>query len=374
MTAIILDARSIQDHFPGIGRYAFRLACALAHFFPDDQFRILHDPRVRNTRFDLDALFARRNVERADAPANFFSPAEQRLAFDARVTTHANVFHSPYYALPYTLSIPKIVTLADVTPLVLHDEMPSALKRLMYRALNQLAARRAQAIITFSEASRQDLERVLKIPRAKMSVIPLAADDSFAPKSATEIERVRAELNLPKNYALYVGSNKPHKNLPHLVEAWSRIEKGAVLVIAGAWDARYPQAKASAARLRLGERILFRHNIVEKTLPALIGGAQLFVFPSAHEGFGLPPLEALACGTPVACARVSSLPEVVGDAAFFFDAANSQNIAQVLADALNDKNARDTLRARGMRRAQTFSWERVARETMRVYRNAQSKT
>ncbi|RIK17793.1 MAG: hypothetical protein DCC52_16620, partial [Chloroflexi bacterium] len=112
---------------------------------------------------------------------------------------------------------------------------------------------------------------------------------------------------------------------------------------AGAWDARYPHAQEIAARLHLEERVLFRHNISENDLPALIGGAELFVFPSAYEGFGLPPLEALACGTAVACARASSLPEVVGDAAFFFDATDSQHIARVLSDALADASARARL-------------------------------
>ncbi len=370
MTTFVLDARSIQDHFPGIGRYAYQLALALADSFPAQRFRLVHDPRAKNSRFDLDALRARRNVEYVATTAKFFSPAEQRLAFDARVKARAAAFHSPYYALPYALNLPKIVTLADVTPLMYPAEMPNAFKRFVYRALNQIAARRAQALLTYSDAARADLERVLGIPRAKITVVPLAAEASFAPQSAAAIARVRDALTLPTQYALYVGSNKPHKNLPRLVEAWARVAGDAALVIAGAWDARYPHAREMAARLNLGERVLFRHAIREQDLPALIGGAQLFVFPSAHEGFGLPPLEALACGTAVACARASSLPQVVGDAAFFFDAADSQNIARVLSAALNDAAARAERVERGLQRAKLFSWERVARETMRVYAQA----
>lgn len=367
MATFVLDARTVRDHFPGIGRYAYRLALALADFFPAHHFRIVYDPRAPNARFDLRAFCARSNVECIATSAKLFSPAEQWLAFDARVTTRAAAFHSPFYALPYALNIPKIVTLADVTPLLFPDEMPDAFKRLLYRALNQIAARRAQAILTFSDAARRDLERVLHIARAKIAVAPLAADESFAPPSAAALARVRDALALPANYALYVGSNKPHKNLPRLVEAWAHVASAAPLVIAGAWDARYPHAQEIAARLHLEERVLFRHNISENDLPALIGGAELFVFPSAHEGFGLPPLEALACGTAVACARASSLPEVVGDAAFFFDATDSQHIARVLSDALADASARARLCERGLARAKLFSWERAARETMQVY-------
>lgn len=373
MSTFILDARSIQDHFPGIGRYAFRLACALADFFPEYHLRVLHDARAHNTRFDLQALFARPNVERVNVSANFFSLGEQRLAFNRALVANANVWHSPYYALPFGLSIPSVVTLADLTPLVLPGEMPSGFKRVVYRALNAMAARRARAIITFSRASRLDLGRVLHIPRAKIFVVPLAADETFSPAPMLEIERVRAALGLPQIYVLYLGSNKPHKNLPRLVEAWAQVEHNAVLVIAGAWDERYPEAKTIAARLGLGERVLFRHAIAERDLPALISGARLFVFPSAHEGFGLPPLEAMACGAPVACANASSLPEVVGDAAQLFDPYAAADIARALSNVLGNENLRATLRERGAERARQFSWERVARETMRVYEQVAGK-
>lgn len=367
MATFVLDLRSVQDHFPGIGRYAYRLAEGLANYFPQHTFRLLYDPRVKNTRFDMATLWARRNVEPVEVHAKFFSIAEQRLAFASSITARAAAFHSPYYALPLALPIPKIVTLADVTPLLLPYELPGRFKRLAYRLLNQAAARRSLKIITFSDASRADLERILNVPRTRVHVVPLAADESFTPQASAEIARVRQELALPAEYALYLGSNKPHKNLPRLVEAWSRVESDAALVVAGAWDARYPQALEIAARSLPEERVLFRHNISEADLPALVSGAAIFVFPSVYEGFGLPPLEAMACGVPVACARVSSLPEVVGDAAFFFEPTDPLNIAEVLSRALQDGSRRAQLRAQGLERARLFSWDRVARETMRVY-------
>lgn len=369
MATFILDARSVQDHFPGIGRYSFRLACALADYFTQDTFRLLYDARVTNTRFDLRALWARPNVERIAVSAKFFSLAEQRLVFDARLTARGDAFHSPYYALPLALSIPKLVTLADLTPLVLPEEMPSPLRRAVYRFLNQAAARRAQAVLTFSDASRADLERILKISRAKISIVPLAADESFAPQSLSEIARVRHALALPEKYALYVGSNKPHKNLRRLVEAWNQVESDAVLVIAGAWDGRYPEAQELTTKFNLQERVLFYHNIAENNLPALFGGATCFVFPSVHEGFGLPPLEAMACGVPVICANASSLPEVVGDAALLFNPFQIQDLTRALSELLNNANLRAELRTRGIIRARQFSWERVARETMQVYQS-----
>jgi glycosyltransferase involved in cell wall biosynthesis len=140
-----------------------------------------------------------------------------------------------------------------------------------------------------------------------------------------------------------------------------------VLVIAGPWDSRYPQAQELTVRLGLTERVLFRHDVIEADLPALVSGARLFVFPSVHEGFGLPPLEAMQCGTPVACARVSALSEVTGDAAFPFDPFNVPGMSTALSHLLEDADLRAELADRGLRRAQLFTWERTARETMAAY-------
>ncbi len=367
MATIVFDGRTIQDHYPGIGRYAFNLARALAEFFPEHQFRLLFNPRAYNSRFDLQELTARANIVPVPTPAQIFSPQEQTLGRNLYIIGNARIWFSPYYALPLTVMIPSVVTLADVTPLVLPEEMPNPSKRLLYRGLNQAAGWRARAVITFSDASRFDLERMLNLPTEKISVIPLAVDRNFHPASSQDIAQVRAALNLPQVYALYVGSNKPHKNLLRLIEAWAYINTDAVLVIAGAWDKRFPQAKQFVAQWGMQERVLFRHNVLEPMLPALISGARAFVFPSVHEGFGLPPLEAMACGTPVVCGHASSLPEVVGDAALVFDPFNVQDIAETLTRVLDNAHLRFEMRAKGLLHAKQFTWERVARATFDVF-------
>lgn len=367
MTIILLDGRAIQDHFPGIGRYVFNLAGELARLAPHFRWRILYDPRARNTRFDLRRLAARANVELIPVAAPFFSPREQWLERQRALIEGVSLWHSPYYAMPYVLPMPAVVTLEDLTPLVIPAEMPSRVKRLVYRTLNQLAARRARRILTLSRASKAELERILRIPAGKIAVTPLAADPQFAPASPAQVERVRAKLNLPRVYALYVGSNKPHKNLVRLIAAWALIQDAPPLVIAGAWDPRFPEAKREVARLKLEHRVLFRHNPDEADLPALISGARIFVFPSLHEGFGLPPLEAMACGTPTVCAYSSSLPEVLGNAALAFDPWNIEDMALTLQRALEQADLRWELRAKGLQQAQRFSWEHTARETLRVY-------
>jgi glycosyltransferase involved in cell wall biosynthesis len=368
--AIILDGRHIQDHFPGIGRYTFNLAEALARIAPEEILRILYNPHLRNTRYDIAALAKLPNVElvRTDVPT--FSPREQFLGQNHALTSRASLWHSAYYIMPYLLPVPAIVTLEDVLPLIRLEEIPNQGRRLLYRALNLLAGRRAAHILTISHSACADLQRLFGFPPEKITVAHLAADRHFRPVSHSEVVSMRERLDLPVHYALYVGSNKPHKNLVRLVQAWAYVKTEAVMVLAGHWDARYPEAERKVEELGLQKRVLFRHNVSHADLPSLYAGAKLFVFPSTYEGFGLPPLEAMACGSPVVCANVSSLPEVVGDAAVLFDPLDVQALASSITRVLEDSGLRDTLRVQGIARAQNFTWEQTARETLKVYRAA----
>jgi alpha-1,3-rhamnosyl/mannosyltransferase len=374
MSTIVIDGRTMQDHYPGIGRYVYQLVLALAEIAPTDRFRILYDTRVPNSRFDYSRLTALPNVRLVSVDARAFSLAEQSLAFHRAALAQGDVFHAPYYSLPYALTVPLVVTLEDVTPLAAPGQSSSATNRFIYRVLTRLAAARAKRVITLSEAARADIRRHLNTESSKISVIPLAPSPAFTPSSENAIALVRDTLNLPAPYALYVGSNKPHKNLVRLVEAFSKVPTDARLIIAGQWDARYPEAKTTAERFGLQDKVLFRHSILENELPALMSGARAFVFPSLHEGFGLPPLEAMACGAPVLCSGVSALPEVVGDAAVLFNPLDTDSISNALSTVLEDGGLQARLREKGFERAAHFSWERTARETLHVYRSNENPT
>jgi alpha-1,3-rhamnosyl/mannosyltransferase len=182
-----------------------------------------------------------------------------------------------------------------------------------------------------------------------------------------------SRLTLPENYILYFGSNKPHKNLVRLIEAWQIANRKSQianheLVIAGAWDARYPEAKRRAEELDLADKVSLLGPVAEADLPALYAGAELFVFPSLYEGFGLPVLEAMACGAPVVCSNVSSLPEVAGDAALLVDPLDMDALAAAIVRVLGDEALRSEMRQRGLQQAGRFTWAQTAQQTLEIYR------
>ncbi len=376
--SFVIDGRYIQDHYPGIGRYTYNLIDALARVAPDERFTVLHNPALKNTRYDLAALAKYPNLDLHKVAIRVRSLEEQcRLPFAMRHSPFA-VFHSPYYIKPYFLSIPSIVTIFDLIPLRVPNAV-SPTARLLFRFAIALAIQTSARVIVPSQATRGDLVAIQRGVSEKIAVIPLAADARFKPRGAAEIARVREKYGLPARYALYVGINKPHKNLQTLIDAWRVADRGdAALVIAGAWDARYEEWRRGAGeRGRRGDRaIVFIRDVPDSDLPALYSGAAVFVLPSLYEGFGLPLLEAMACGAPVLASNASSLPEVGGDpsagsgqvAALYFDPRDVNALAQLLTRVLDDAALRDDLCGKSRARAAGFSWERAARETLAVYR------
>jgi len=367
MSRYVIDGRYIQDHFPGIGRYTYNLVDALARVAPDEEFVVLHHPGLRNTRYDVDAWCKYPNINLRPVNVPTFSLAEQYRLPSEIAKRQPSVFHTPYYIKPYFLRVPSIVTLFDLIPLRYPNDLPNRRARFFYRWAVTLAARTASQIIVASISARNDLIALLKIPVEKITVVPLAADAQFKPQPSSEINRVREKYSLPEQYGLTVGINKPHKNLELLIQAWKTTASDVPLVMAGAWDARYP-IKAENPR-----NFIFLHNVADEDLPALYSGATVFVMPSLYEGFGLPPLEAMACGVPVICSNASSLPEVVGDAALMFDPRDGDALASLIARVLNNHVLCNGWRTQSINRAAQFSWERTARETLAVYRRVISQ-
>ena len=380
---IAIDARFVTDHFPGIGRYVYNLLINLAEINSDHTIFALYNPKLPNSRYDLARLnrYSRTSLIAVDAP--LFSLIEQIRVPRMLHHIQADIYHSPYYVRPYAnLPCSSVVTIHDVIP-HLFPEYVSLRARLLFELLIRLAIRSSQRIIAISTNTYDDLVKVYDVPLNKLAITPFAVDAYFRPQSAEAIASLRKKYDLPERYVLSFSSNKPHKNFVNLIEAWAQLQNMAIvgskaesrndkdliqykLVVAGHWDPRYPESYRKIVEYGLMDSVKFIHNVAEADLPALYSGAELFAFPSIYEGFGLPPLEAMACGVPVLCCNTSSLPEIVGDAAIYVEP-ESHKVASGLKTALEDSVLRASLREAGSRRVKKFSWRRTAEMTKAVY-------
>ncbi len=370
--AILIDGRYVTDHYPGIGRYVFNLVKALAAVAPEQRLSLLVNRDEPQTRFDFRALESCGVVlvPTRDMPRSLRGQLAVR-----RTCRHLSpaLFHAPHILSAGRLPCPSLVTIHDLIPIRGPGALSSIRHRLLYRLLLRRALASAAGIITPSRAVGHDLREVWGVSSERITVVPDAADASFRPAPPEQIATVLARLGLPKRYVLYVGTNRPHKNLSRLVEAWAGLGEGrrdgCRLVIAGPEDRRYPEARQRARMLSHGE-ILFPGTIQEGDISALYSGARLFVQPSLSEGFGLPVVEAMACGAPVACSRTPALDETSGGAALQFDPTNVTEMSKAIDQVLNDEALRARLVSRGLKRAGEFSWARTATLTLGAYRNA----
>ena len=376
MTTYVLDARTVTPHFPGIGRYVANLAPALAaQLDPNERLLVLHAPEARARLAGL----AGPQVRLLATTISPFSLGQQlQLPRLLRETGDVDLYHSTYYLMPYSMRLPTVLTFYDLIPLQ-HPETVSRRARLMFRMTMGMALGVSAHVVSISEAARRDGLARFKLPPERITTTPLAADARFCPQPPDEVARVRAAYNLPQEIVLFVGINKPHKNLVRLIEAFGRLlQKGssATLVIAGPWDDRYPEAKAVAAsmpgrlpgNLPAGESVRFLGPVADADLPALYAAATVFVLPSLYEGFGLPVLEAMACGAAVACSSTSSLPEIAGDAALTFDPQDVEAMAGAIGRLLGDEELRRRMAQAGLAQAASFTWEKTAALTLAVYR------
>ncbi len=368
MKTYVLDARTVTPHFPGIGRYVASLAPALAaQLDHDERLLLLHGPEAAARLAGL----AGPQVSLLATPISPFSLAQQwAIPRLLRRASDVQIYHSTYLVMPYSLRLPTVLTFYDLIPLQ-HPETVTRRARMLFRLTMSMALSTSTQVLAISEAARRDLLLRFQQPPQKVVTTPLAADARFQPQPAAAVARVRARYDLPEEMMLFVGINKPHKNLVRLIEAFGRLLQAgssATLVLAGPWDERYPQAEQAIGQLGAGERVRRLGPVADADLPALYAAATLFVLPSLYEGFGLPVLEAMACGAPVACSDRSSLPEVAGDAARTFDPTDGAAIAATLQELLADPVQRARLAQAGLAQAARFTWATTAAQTLAVYR------
>lgn len=373
-----IDGRALRDDFPGIGRYTHNLIAALQPLLEGDTLVVLHDPTVK-TRYGLQELATRPGIELVPCAIPLRALSQQWQLPRLLAGLRLDLLHAPYYFTAYRgLPCPLVLSLHDLIPLVYPSSMPSPLHRLAYRTAARLAVGSATRIIACSQATRSDLVRAFGTPAERIAVIHDAAAPLFSPAPPEVVRRTRELYRVPPRYVLHVGVNKPHKNLSVLLEAYhsyavrTPVESRAALVLVGEHDPRYVSPRRWAAQLGLSRSVLALGTVPDDDLRALYSGATCFAFPSLYEGFGLPVLEAMACGAPVVCSSASSLPEVAGDAAILLPPGNAAAWTQSIGRLLEDETLQGSLRARGLTQAGRFSWAITAQETLAVYRAAAS--
>ena len=360
-----IDARKLHDF--GIGTYIRNLLRQLARLDHETEFVLLCRAEDASTLSTLGPNL-RPVVERAGK----YSIMEQLKVPLALRRERVTLFHAPHYVLPPLVQCPSVVTIHDCIHLMFPQYLPNRLALRYARASIAGAARRAARVLTVSESSKRDILRFVDISPEKIDVTYNAYDERFMIEPREEdVVRVRERYQLHGQFVLYAGGVKPHKNLERLIQAFDLVRKMGLeelkLVLIGDDISRYASLRRAVHRHQLHQYVRFLGYMPEETLAVMYRLAAVFVFPSLYEGFGLPPLEAMASGTPVVTSNVSSLPEVAGDAALLVDPLDPKAIATGIYRVLTDDALCRDLRSRGLARARQFSWETSVRRVREIY-------
>ncbi len=362
---IAIDARKLRDF--GIGTYIRNILIELSRLDQSTEYVVLCRPDDVESGEVLG-----RNFRMVPEPAPTYSLAEQIRIPISLWREGVRLVHEPHYVLPPAIRCRSVVTIHDCIHLLFPQYLPGRLAYVYAKGSMWSATRKADRILTVSEASKRDILRFFDVPPDKVSVIHNGIDERFLGAADTKrMDLVRQRYQLDHPFILYVGNIKPHKNIERLIDAFGRARGGGPenlkLIIIGDELSKYPALRQAVHRHRLDKYVRFLGFQPHETLAAFYRLARAFVFPSLYEGFGLPPLEAMACGTPVVTSNVSSLPEIAGGAALLVDPHDTDAIAEGIRRAVNDEALRADLIARGLARAREFSWAQSVAKIHRIY-------
>jgi glycosyltransferase involved in cell wall biosynthesis len=376
---ITIDLSPAVHHHAGIGRYAHELTAALTALDRDNEYSAFYNAPRGDERPNppLDRLPAR-TLRLAARPWRLRVMLADLLGLTQdQLLPPCDVFHATDHLLPPLSHARTVLTVFDLT-FRLFPQHHLPLNRWYSTLMLPRFARRADAILTISENTRRDLLNWIRLPADKVRVTYLGHGPAFRPiDGVTELAHIRARYTLPDQFILYLGTIEPRKNLVMLLDAYEilrrRDEAAPPLILAGRQGWLYESVLQRVRTRGLERHVRLTDWVADEDIPAMMNAAAAFVYPSLYEGFGLPPLEAMACGTPVLCSNTSSLPEVVGDGGLLLDPHDAHAWAAALERILSDEHLRADLRARGLIQARKFSWERAARETLAAYQSIAGK-
>ena len=368
---IALDARLSYYVQAGITQYTLNLIQALAAIDSENEYLILQ------RRPDQRAIVSQDNFRRVPLFAPTHHPLEQyMLALELPLYGRMDVVHSTDFIPPFYYRGPTVITVHDLAFLLYPHFLTRKAAR--YYGLIDRAVRRADHVIAVSESTKRDIVRLTGTPERKITVIHEAADAAYAPIRDPQIlDHIRQKYHLPEQYILFVGTIEPRKNLPTLIRAYKGLidnyKSAADLAIVGKEGWLYDDVYRLVEELGLQQRVHLVGRVPGVDLLYLYNASQMLVLPSYYEGFGLPPLEAMACGVPVIVSDIPVMLEVVGDAALRVAHEDVEGFTVAMWRLLTDDDLRADMIAKGHKRVKCFSWERAARETLKVYRKVVEK-
>ena len=355
----------------GVSRYTEALVRELPNVGPDEEYVVFTGPErppvARGFDPGIEWVHARLPTARPETRIIW----EQTVGATIARRYRLDLIHAPVNVAPLVTGAARVVTIHDLAFLHYPEQYPGAKQRYL-RLMTRLSVRRAARVIAVSEATRQDVIRLYGARPEKVVTVPNGVSGDYLPLPVEQVEAFRAAQSLPERFILFVGTLQPRKNLETLLRAYAQVadEIGWELVVVGAAGWSYAPIFETARSLGLAERVRFAGYVAGEDLPLWYNAAGMFVYPAFYEGFGLPLLEAMACGTPVIAADTSSLPEVVGDAGLLVDPHDAGALAQAIRRLAGSETLRDDLGKRGQQRASAYSWRRTAEETLVVYRDA----
>lgn len=359
----------------GVSKYTELLINNLAEIDRENEYIIYIGNQARP-----DSFAAAPNFQVKASPLPTIRPQlrigwEQAIAPAVLLRDRPTLLHCPVNVVPLAAPCPTVLTIHDLG-FIRFPARYKAAKRIYLRTLTTLSAHRASHIITDAESVRREVIELLKIKPERVTAIPLGVAPYFHPTNdQPELEKFRQERKLPPRLVLYLGTLEPRKNIPLLLRGFARFRaeqsqaaQGIGLVLGGAKGWLYQEIFQLVEELGLATITHFPGYISEQELPLWYNIAECFVYPSIYEGFGLPPLEAMACGVPVITSNTSSLPEVVGEAGLTVDPNDEIAMAKALSQILTDPTRRQQMREQGLQQAQKFNWQATARHTLEIYR------